>query len=198
MKALQVEPLISVKNILYPTDFSPVAESAFPFVCAVARIFKSRVTAVHVRTPHFEALMPPFSFPHQVESTDQLIEKLQSTFDYELKDLEHGLLVGEGEVWDFIAKVIEEREIDLVVIGTQGKSGLEKLMLGSVAELIFRQANCPVLTIGPHAVVNNTHGMGNDEHSLGHRFYAGLLSCLPVSLLVSERAPRPAHSFECS
>ena len=127
MKALQVEPLISVKNILYPTDFSPVAESAFPFVCAVARMFESRVTAVHVRTLHVEALIPPFSFPHQVESTDQLIEKLQDTLDDELKDWSTNFWSGRGEVSDFIANVIEERDIDLVVIGTQGRYGIGEI-----------------------------------------------------------------------
>lgn len=191
MKALQLEPLISVKNILYPTDFSPVAESAFPFVCAVARMFKSRVTAVHVRTLHFEALMPPFSFPHRVESTDQLIEKLQGTLDDELKDLEHELLVGEGEVWDFIANVIEEREIDLVVIGTQGKSGLEKFMLGSVAELIFRQANCPVLRIGPHAVANNTDAWEMTNILLATDFTPESLAACPLAFsLARERHAR--------
>lgn len=187
MKALQIEPLISVKNILYPTDFSPVAESALPFVCAVARMFKSRVTAVHVRTLQFEALMPPFSFPHQVELTDQLIEKLRGTLDDELKDLDHELLVGEGEVCDFIANVIEEREIDLVVIGTQGKSGLEKFMLGSVAELIFRQANCPVLTIGPQAVASKTQAWEMSNILLATDFTPDSLAACPLAFSLARQ-----------
>ena len=191
MKTLEAEPLVAVNNILYPTDFSPVAESALPFVRDIARMFGSRVTAVHVRTLHFEVSMPPFSFPHQIESTDQLIEKLRGTLDDELKDLEHELLVGEGEVWDFIANVIEEREIDLVVIGTQGKSGLEKFMLGSVAELIFRQANCPVLTIGPQAGASKAPAWEMTNILLATDFTPDSLAACPFAFsLARERHAR--------
>jgi len=59
--------------------------------------------------------------------------------------------------WDFVAKAIDERESDLVVVGTQGKTGFEKFMLGSVAELIFRQADCPVLPIAPNVSKGTPH-----------------------------------------
>ncbi len=61
------------------------------------------------------------------------------------------VLIKRGELWSNLAAVIEANEIDLVVIGTSGRSGIAKLFLGSTAEEIFRKATCPVLTIGPHS-----------------------------------------------
>ena len=158
MQTLEIAPALSIKNILYPTDFSTPAETALPFVIDVARMFGSRVTAVHVRTPDAVALIPPLSFPYQTESTEDSIPELIGALDSKLAAVEHECMVGEGEVWDFVAKAIDEREIDLVVVGTQGRTGVEKFMLGSVAEVIFRQADCPVLTIGPH-VSNSSHSV---------------------------------------
>jgi nucleotide-binding universal stress UspA family protein len=155
MPTVEIAPLVSIKNILYPTDFSLAAESALPYVFDTARMFGARVTAVHVRVPEAGALAPPLAFPYQVEPSKDPIQDVIGALDYQLGALEHENLVGEGEVWDFIARVLDEREIDLVVVGTQGRTGFEKLMLGSVAELIFRQANCPVLIVGP----NVSHGV---------------------------------------
>jgi nucleotide-binding universal stress UspA family protein len=56
-----------------------------------------------------------------------------------------------GDIWPTLAEVIEEKLVDLLVLGTHGRTGLEKVLLGSVAEEIFRQALCPVLTVGPHS-----------------------------------------------
>jgi nucleotide-binding universal stress UspA family protein len=60
-------------------------------------------------------------------------------------------MVGSGDVCDVLSDAIEEHGIDLLVIGTHGRSGLGKIMRGSTAEVILRNAPCPVLTIGPHA-----------------------------------------------
>jgi nucleotide-binding universal stress UspA family protein len=181
MKTLETAPYISIKNILYPTDFSPAAESALPFALDIARMFGSHVTAVHVRTPDSEVLMPPLSFPYQSESTEDLIQKLRGTLGDKLNALKHELLVGEGEVWDFVASVIKDREIDLVVIGTQGRRGLEKFMLGSVAELIFRQVNCPVLTIGPNVVHSKSHGWDMTNILLATDFTPESLAACPIA-----------------
>lgn len=66
-----------------------------------------------------------------------------------LTGVQHELLVKSGDVWPVLSGVIEEHGIDLVVVGTRGRTGVWKLLLGSVAETIFRQAPCPVLTVGP-------------------------------------------------
>jgi len=68
-----------------------------------------------------------------------------------LKDVEHKELIEQGEVPEVLSKLARKYGIDLIVIGTGGRKGLRKLLLGSVAEEVFRNAECPVLTMGPHA-----------------------------------------------
>jgi len=191
MQTLETAAGTSIKNILYPTDFSPAAECALPFVLDVARMFRSRVTAVHVRTPDAIALVPPLSFPYETESPGDSIQEFTRSLEHRLAAVEHECLVGEGEVWDFVSQVIEEHEIDLVVVGTQGRTGVEKFMLGSVAELIFRQANCPVLTIGPN-VANGAHHKWEMKNILwATDFTPGSLASAPLAFsLAGQRQAR--------
>ena len=62
----------------------------------------------------------------------------------------HEMLIRKGDVWKEISRVLDEKHVDLIVLGTHGRTGVSKLVLGSVAENIFRHAPRPVLTIGPH------------------------------------------------
>jgi nucleotide-binding universal stress UspA family protein len=187
MQTLETAAPTSIKNILYPTDFSSAAEAALPFVIDVARMFRSRVSAVHIRTPDAVALMPPLSFPYRTESPADSIQEFTHSLEHKLAAVEHQCLVGEGEVWDFLAQVIEEHEIDLVVVGTQGRTGLEKFMLGSVAELIFRQANCPVLTIGPN-VANGAHRQWEMKNILwATDFTPGSLASAPLAFSLARQ-----------
>jgi nucleotide-binding universal stress UspA family protein len=75
------------------------------------------------------------------EKLDQISERIH--------DIPHRNHVRHGQVWKSLADVIEANEVDLIVVGTHGRTGLGKLLLGSVAETILRHAACPVLTVGP-------------------------------------------------
>jgi Universal stress protein family len=66
-----------------------------------------------------------------------------------LAGLQYEFIIREGNVWEQLEFIIQEKHIDAVVVGTHRREGLGRLMLGSVAEQIFRQANCLVLTVGP-------------------------------------------------
>jgi nucleotide-binding universal stress UspA family protein len=77
-------------------------------------------------------------------------EVMEHFIENRLDGIEHELLVRSGEVWPVLAEMISERTVDLVVIGTHGRSGVRKIVLGSVAESIFRRCPCPVLTVGPN------------------------------------------------
>ena len=153
MRATSVKTRISLKNILYATDFSPVAEAAAPYAAELALRYGSKVFAVHVRAPHVTGLVPPESWPvvrdaAERQATEQA-DHLKSLF----RGVENEVMVVEGGVWTELANMIKEKEIDLIVIGTRGRQGLEKFLLGSVAEKILRRAQCPVLTVGPHVTV---------------------------------------------
>jgi nucleotide-binding universal stress UspA family protein len=68
-----------------------------------------------------------------------------------LAGIQHKFLVRRGELWPELREIIREENSDLLVVGTHGRHGMAKLFFGSVAEQIFRQADCPVLTFGPYS-----------------------------------------------
>ena len=89
------------------------------------------------------------------------------------KDVEHKELIEQGEVPEVLSKLVRKYDIDLIVIGTGGRKGLEKLLLGSVAEEVFRNAECPVLTVGPHVIAVG-HRWQPAARPVCHRLRAGV------------------------
>ena len=143
MKATSAQTRVDIKTILYATDFSACSEAALPYLCDIARLYDSTVIAVHV--------MPSAS---QTSATLDLepLEKRKEMLELSsrLGEVSHRWLLLEGAVWQQVEQVVKEEGVDLVVLGTHGRTGADRLVLGSIAEEIFRQANCPVLTVGPH------------------------------------------------
>lgn len=150
MKALDAQTQISLKNILYATDLSPVAEAAAPLALELARRYGSKVLAVHVRAPQVFGLAPPESWPALKESSNKQAKEQSQHLASLFRGVEHAIAVEEGDIWEVVSALIEENQIDLVVMATHGRKGLEKVLLGSVAEKILRRAPCPVLTVNPH------------------------------------------------
>jgi nucleotide-binding universal stress UspA family protein len=151
MKRLDMRARIYLKNILYCTDFSPAADAAFPYATELARPFGTRLHALHVRNPDDYIIVFPEggSIPPGF-TVEQARKKLNGLLE-PFSDIARVVLVEEGTVWSTMASVIKKSDIDLIVVGTRGRSGLTKLALGSQAEQIFRRARCPVLTVGPHS-----------------------------------------------
>lgn len=138
------------KNILFTTDFSPCSKAALPYACAIAERYGSTVHVVHVVGP--EPLIGPLGVPYpQTEDENTLAQRALDTLiqSSALKDIPCTRTIMRGVVWGVVSRLIADLNIDLVVLGTHGRSGLRKLMLGSVAEQIFRCTACPVLTVGP-------------------------------------------------
>ena len=137
----------SVRKILCPTDFSELSEYAFQVASALARAYGAWLIVLHVDT----------SSPHSVEQVSQqpgghraqlaaLLEGFQ-VLDPQVY-VEHRL--ESGDPVPAILRVAREAPADLVVMGTHGRTGLRRLLLGSVAERVLRQAPCSVLTVkGP-------------------------------------------------
>ena len=149
--ALQVPTRLALKKILFATDFSPISDAALPFAVAIARRFESRIQAVHVLA--MVELQPMFNAgPTVVESAftraEQEMGKLLRSDCFE--DVPHDGMVRSGlEVWAEIEAIIEAEKTDLVVLGTHGREGLKQIVMGSIAETIFRTAPCSVLVVGP-------------------------------------------------
>ncbi len=137
--------MLPIQTILFPTDFSETAEQAFPLACSLARDCNARVVVLYVLPPplgheELEARHYPeeyYGIPeqalHRVQACDPIIH------------VEHRL--EEGNAARKILEVAQEIQADLVIMGTHGRSGLGRLLLGSVAERVLREATCPVVTV---------------------------------------------------
>lgn len=138
MKAAEAKTRVAFSNILFATDLSYLADAALPYVLETARLYGSKVHAVHVRQRG-----APWARPE---------ENAVASLSERLKAVPHEVLVQDGETLPTLLQQIVEKSIDLVVVSTHGRTGLGRVLLGSVAEAIFREAPCPVLTVGPHLV----------------------------------------------
>jgi nucleotide-binding universal stress UspA family protein len=148
MGTLQAAKPIEIRNILLATDFDPITESALYYSLAIARRYNAKIYLVHVVRPDLfgdtRSTLDDAWRDAQRHMTDLLIAGY-------LQGVEHQVMVEQGEVWPVLSRKIAELKIDFLVIGTHGRSRIGKLLLGSVAEEIFRQAECPVMMVGPKA-----------------------------------------------
>jgi nucleotide-binding universal stress UspA family protein len=154
MKALDGKTRIQLKNILFATDFSPAATAALPYAAGLATRFGANLFALHVRsTPIINQVAPPESWPALEKAAEEEEQERRQLLRNSVPGIETTCLTEDGDVWTKLQAVMQREKIDLVVIGTRGRSGIGKLLLGSVAEKIFREAPCPVLTVGPRVAV---------------------------------------------
>ncbi len=142
--------LIAIRNILFATDFSAASERALPFALEFATRYNATLFLAHA-VPPMPAVVPVEPMPDQTEMLRKGAQREMEKFltFAPLQTVPHQPIVMDGEVWDVIRQVVADKRIDLVVLGTHGRGLLHKLMVGSVAEEVYRTVKCPVLTIGP-------------------------------------------------
>ena len=138
--------MLAIQTILHPTDFSDYSNNAYRLACALARDYGAKLILLHVAQPPMAfagegVLIQPPEF-----DTEPLREQLQQMqpADAGIK-VQHRLI--QGDTVPEVLSVAEEAKCDLIVLGTHGRTGLGRLLMGSVAEQIVRQATCPVLTV---------------------------------------------------
>ena len=153
MKAVQARTRITVKNILFATDFSPAADAAAPIAIEIAQRYGAKVYGVHVNRFDDYTAAAPNAWAAMAEAAEKETKEDAGRLNEQLQCIEHEVVIGEGSIWEVVSGLIKEKEIDLVVLGTRGRTGLGKTILGSVAEQILRQSPCAVLTVGPHVNV---------------------------------------------
>lgn len=153
MKTLEIVNRISLKTILYTTDFSPTAEAAAPYALELARRYGAKVIALHVRPPQVNGMVPPESWAAVREANEIQAKEQADHLAALFRGVENQIEVAEGGIWDVISKTIEAMKPDLIVTGTHGREGFGKMVLGSHAENIFRHSPVPVLTVGPYVRV---------------------------------------------
>ena len=175
---------VKLDNVLVATDFSSASKEAVLYATAIARRHNSKLYIAHVVTSRSESALMDGWRAGQAEIIEQLLAN-------RLDGIKHELLVKSGEISEVLSQLIAEEGIDLVVVGTRGRTGVLKLLLGSVAENIFRRALCPVLTVGPNIAGQNPEigperilaATGFAAHSVfGVRFAIGLAQNLHSSV----------------
>ncbi len=142
---------VQIRSILLATDFSPACEKPLRHAVAIAGHFHAKLYLMHVVSSLGLTLVGPDAVAAAVElARDEArrVEQKLATNDA-ISRIDCHVIVCEGDIWEEMGSIIEQEHIDLVVVGTHSRKGLSKLVLGSVAEQIFRHASCLVLTVGP-------------------------------------------------
>jgi universal stress protein A len=137
--------MLAVRRILHPTDFSERSGNAFRLACALARDHGAPLLVLHVQAPaviYGEGLMAAVP-PGYIEGLRAQLEGVHAHDPRVV--LEHKLV--EGDPAGEILRVARETGCDLIVLGTHGRTGLRRLLMGSVAEEVVRKSSCPVLTV---------------------------------------------------
>jgi nucleotide-binding universal stress UspA family protein len=150
MQAVQARTRITLKNILFATDFSAASDAAAPIAIQIARRYGAKIYGVHVSASDPYVATAPEAWTAMAEAAERAAKEAAGRLNEQLQGIEHEVVIGEGKIWEVMSGLIEQKEIDLVVLGTRGRTGFGKTLLGSVAEQILRQSPCPVLTVGPH------------------------------------------------
>ena len=142
------------RNILVPIDFSDTAETALDYAVVLANKLDARVHLLNViGVPALG--VPELGVALTASVIDSVVRSNQEALDKLANARRHAVQIGEvmlrtGDARDVILKTADEVGADMIVMGTHGRRGVRRALLGSVAESVVRTASCPVLTIHGH------------------------------------------------
>lgn len=186
--APNVATRVAFKNILFATDFSDPSQQALLHALAMAKRYDAKLTVVHVAAPEVVTPIPMEPVPLEMDwQKKKAAESLARLEDFEpLRMYPHQTLLRQGNRWPEMSGIIEDRGIDLLVLGTHARGVLGTMLMGSVAEQVLRHAKCPVLTVGPVVSPNLV-----DHDQLSHILFAtdfseGSRHALPYALSLAE------------
>jgi nucleotide-binding universal stress UspA family protein len=151
---------IQLHSVLIATDFSEASEKALRHALAIARHYGAKLYIVHIVSSLGFTLVGPDAVNMATEIVWRDARELENRLvrNGVLAGLSHEVIVRQGNIWDELDEIIDEERVELVVIGTHARRGIGKLLLGSVAEHIFRRAGCLVLTVGPGSLEDSAVG----------------------------------------
>ena len=139
----------AIRTILHPTDLSETSQAAFRLACALARDYKAELIVLHV-------------YPPPVDGAEAVDRQRDADFENTLKEqirraapedpaIRMDYEIEEGSAAEVILEAA--KTCDLIVMGTHGRTGLSRVLLGSTAERVVREAPCPVATVRPNVGV---------------------------------------------
>jgi len=186
MKPAQDSVRVTLKHILFLTDFSEPSDCALQFACSVAREFGAEVHALHVLVPQ----VLPYTSPEAmagIAAGEEAAACQMARVDSQLAGVNHETSLMRGsDVWTTVERAATACSADLIVLGTHGRTGAQKLLLGSVAEQVFRKSRVPVFTVGPLAR-SGLHGAARFRRVLcATDFSAEAAAAVPLALSVAQ------------
>ncbi len=140
-----------LKSVLVATDFSETSQKPLRHALAIARHYGAKLYLAHVVSSLGFTLAGADALNAATEAAKRDAHHLETRLveSGALAGLHHEFIIGQGAVWEVLNQVIRQEQVDLIVNGTHGRRALRKVLLGSVAEQIFRYADCMVFTVGP-------------------------------------------------
>jgi nucleotide-binding universal stress UspA family protein len=179
-------PDIALKSVLVAFDFSQASRKPLHHALAIARHYGAKFYFAHVVSGIGYTIAGQEALSLAAERTRRAAQELEQELlkSGALAGLHHQFIIREGDIWEQLELLIREKQVDMVVVGTHGRGALGKLLLGSVAEQVFRHADTLVATVGP----------GSYEDSLVEKpkpvrpflfptdFSAGSLHALPYAI----------------
>jgi nucleotide-binding universal stress UspA family protein len=180
--------MLSLKHILVASDFSPISIVALRHALGIGRRYHSNVSLLHVIDPSIYGAAGPDGISADVECAQRDAEGIEAGLraDGSLEGVKLDIEVSVGPVWTTIAEAIEDKHSAALVLGTHGRTGLRKLALGSVAERAFREAPCPVMTVGPNVLQSKSSGAEAKHFLVPTDLSSESLEALPYGTSLAE------------
>lgn len=140
-----------IKRIVVPVDLAEQTETLVRYAANIARQLTANLYLIHVVAPFPADAMvgAPFALECQEKFFAAAKERMTSLLDELQMNIETATEVVHGEPVDKITTFAAEHDADLIITSTHGAKGIEKILLGSVAERVLKRAHCPVLVINP-------------------------------------------------
>lgn len=144
--------MLEIKKILCPVDFSEFSATAYDYAHSLARLYQAKLFIQHVAEP-FISISPRYVsqpvidqvYAHQIVEAEEKIHDMAARRSLDL--VEHEIVLERGAAADCILEFADSEKMDLIVMGTHGKRGLDRLVLGSATERVLRKAHCPVMAV---------------------------------------------------
>jgi len=176
---------IAINNILLATDFSPESVKALQCALALAKRYDSKLVVTHAIPPAIDSrsveVQVPLSEMIQREA-DRNMALLEQT--QELRAFPHETILRTGDPAQVLREVISDEHIDLIVMSTHGRGGLEKMRVGSITESLMRHTTCPVLSVSANTTRLITERLGHILYATD--FSAGSRQALNYALWLAE------------
>jgi len=186
MTTVATKARVAFRNILFANDFSATAMAALPYAIGIAKQYGAKVHGLHVRFPATYPIIGPAAMPQIIEAAEEQAKNEAKQMDELLAGVPHEVTIVEGDLWPTINEIVEKQKVDLIVMGTHGRKGVSRALLGSTAEEVFRKASCPVLTVGPHASHNAERLIAMKQILFATDFSPESLAALPFAVSLAQ------------